>query len=191
MTHSRERTQRCSTEKGSVPNGAKRLPHPKATDPFSNTAIPEQFKHPSKEWVTMLEEELGMTDHDFKTKTHEGRSPIDLTRDLSLSPEHIEKISEIVGPSNITTDIYQRVKYAYGKTTLEMMELARGHVREISDVVVHPRHKEDVRALVGYCNRMRIPLYVFSGGSSVTLGLRPSKGGITLALATHMNRFWN
>jgi alkyldihydroxyacetonephosphate synthase len=137
----------------------------------------------------MLKDDLGMTDHDFKTKTHEGREPINLNRDLVLSSEHIEQISEIVGSSNITTDLYQRVKYAYGKTTLEMMELARGHVREISDLVVHPRHTDDVRAFVGYCNRMRIPLYVFSGGSSVTLGLRPSKGGITLALATHMNRF--
>jgi len=163
-------------------------PPPKSYRSIFKYGDPGKFKHPSKTWVTMLKEDLGMTDHDFKTKTHEGLKAVDLVRDLALSSEHIEKISKIVGSSNITTDIYQRVKYGYGKTTQEMMELARGHVRKISDLVVHPRHKEDVRALVGYCNRMRIPLSVFSGGSSVTLGLRPAKGGVTLVLATHMNR---
>ncbi|HKI50379.1 MAG TPA: FAD-binding oxidoreductase, partial [Desulfobacteria bacterium] len=170
------------------PGWSETPPSPKSYRSIFKYGDPGQFKHPSKEWVTMLKEDLGMTDHDFKTKTHEGREPIDLTRDLALSSEHIEKISEIVGSSNISTDVYQRIKYAYGKTTQEMMELARGHVREISDLVVHPRHKEDVSALIQYCNRMCIPLSVFSGGSSVTLGLRPSEGGVTLALATYMNR---
>ena len=149
---------------------------------------PEKFKHPNHQWVTMLKDELGMTDQDFRNKSHEGRNRVDLSRDLILSSEHIEKLSEIVGPENITTDPYNRVKYAYGKTTEEMMELARGQVREISDLVVHPRHKEDVHGIVRYCNSAHIPIYIFSGGSSVTLGLRPTQGGITLALATHMNR---
>ena len=149
---------------------------------------PLKFKHPNRQWVTMLKDELGMTDDDFQNRIHEGRNPIDLKRDLILSPEQVEKISKIVGSENATTKPYQRVKYAYGKTTEEMMELARGHVHEIADMVVHPRHKEDVREIVRYCNREQIPVHVFSGGSSVTLGLRPSRGGITLVLSTHMNR---
>ena len=149
---------------------------------------PGKFKHPNHQWVTMLRDEIGMTDQDFKCKSHEGRHPVDLKRDLTLSSEHIDILGNIVGPDNVTTDLYQRVKYAYGKTTEEMMELARGHVREISDLVVHPRHKEDVRGIVEYCNTAHIPIYVFSGGSSVTFGLRPVEPGITLVLATHMNR---
>jgi alkyldihydroxyacetonephosphate synthase len=62
-------------------------------------------------------------------------------------------------------------------------------VREIADLVVHPRHKEDVRRIVAYCRAERIPVYVFAGGSSVTLGLRPAHGGITMVMSTHMNRF--
>ena len=46
-----------------------------------------------------------------------------------------------------------------------------------------------MRRLVAYCHREKIPVYVFSGGSSVTLGLRPVRGGITLVMSTHMNRF--
>ena len=68
------------------------------------------------------------------------------------------------------------------------MELSRGVVREIADLVVHPRHKEDVRRIVAFCHTEKLPVYVFSGGSSVTLGLRPARGGVTLVMSTHMNK---
>ena len=66
--------------------------------------------------------------------------------------------------------------------------MARFCIRYSAVTVFHPRHKEDVRGIVRYCNTAHIPIYVFSGGSSVNLGLRPKKGGITLVLSTHMNR---
>ncbi len=170
------------------PQWSETVPPEKSYRSIFKYGDPGKFKHPNHQWVTMLRDELGMTDQDFRRKSHEGRNPVAIKRDLMLSSEHIDNFRTIVGPDNITTDLYQRVKYAYGKSTEEMMELARGHVREISDLVVHPRHKEDVRGIVKYCNAAHIPIYVFSGGSSVTLGLRPVEPGITLALATHMNR---
>uniref|UniRef100_A0A7V4G9D5 FAD-binding oxidoreductase n=1 Tax=Desulfobacca acetoxidans TaxID=60893 RepID=A0A7V4G9D5_9BACT len=68
------------------------------------------------------------------------------------------------------------------------MKLRKGIVDKVTDLVVHPRNKEDVKELVKLCNRERIPVYVFGGGSSVNFGLRPAKGGITLVLSTHMNK---
>jgi len=163
-------------------------PPPKSYRSVFKYGDPGKFKHPNRQWVAMLKDELGMMDQDFRTRTHEGRNPVRLTRDLIFSTEHIENLTKIVGPENVTADPYQRVKYAYGKTTEEMMELARGQVQEIPDLVIHPRHRLDVQKIVGYCNDKNIPIHVFSGGSSVTLGLRPAKGGITLVLGTHMNR---
>ena len=58
----------------------------------------------------------------------------------------------------------------------------------MTDVVIHPRDKDDVRKVVAHCNKRKIPVYVYGGGSSVTLGLRPLKGGVTIVLCTHMNR---
>ncbi len=174
--------------KGVRPDWSETPPPKKSYRSIFKYGDPRKFKHPNHQWVTMLRDELGMKDQDFRSKSHEGRNPVDLKRGLTLSPEHIDILGNIVGSDNVTTDLYQRVKYAYGKTTEEMMELARGHVREISDVVLHPRKKEDVRGIVKYCNTAHIPIYVFSGGSSVTLGLRPVEPGITLVLATHMNR---
>jgi alkyldihydroxyacetonephosphate synthase len=45
-----------------------------------------------------------------------------------------------------------------------------------------------VQKIVEYCDKECIPITVFSGGSSCNFGCRPFKGGVTLALSTHMNK---
>lgn len=149
---------------------------------------PNRFKHPSDNWYTMLKAEFGMTDADFRRKQAEGREPVVLDRPSGLSAGQVEALAAIVGTENISSHVFQRTRFAYGKTTEEMMELSRGTVREIADLVVHPRNKEDVRRIVAFCHDETIPVYVFSGGSSVNLGLRPARGGVTLVMSTHMNK---
>lgn len=69
-----------------------------------------------------------------------------------------------------------------------MLELRKGIIREVADIVVHPRDKHDVQKIVAYCNQERIPITVFSAGSSVNFGCRPVRGGVSLVISTHMNR---
>lgn len=42
--------------------------------------------------------------------------------------------------------------------------------------------------MIAYCDRERIPVTVYGGGSSVTQGVSGRPGGITLVMQTHMNR---
>ena len=69
-----------------------------------------------------------------------------------------------------------------------MLELRKGIIHEVADVVVHPRDKHDVLKIVAYCDKEQIPVTVFSAGSSVNFGCRPVKGGISLVISTHMNK---
>lgn len=149
---------------------------------------PHSYKHPSDKWYEMMKREFGLTDADFLKKQGEGHEKVILNRPAALKPEQIEHIKIIVGAENIALDDYSRVKYAYGKTTEEMMELRKGIIREVADLVVHPRNKHDVQKIVQYCNAEKIPLSVFSAGSSVNFGCRPAKGGISLVMNTHMNK---
>ncbi|MDJ0667241.1 MAG: FAD-binding oxidoreductase [Desulfobacterales bacterium] len=150
---------------------------------------PSGFKHPSDAWYAMLKADFGLTDEDFRARRNEGREAVVLTRPPVLDARQVADLTAIVGPHNVARDEFTRARYAHGKTTEEMMELSCGVVREIADLVIHPRHKEDVRRIVAFCHAEKIPVYVFAGGSSVTLGLRPVRGGITLVMGTHMNRF--
>lgn len=148
----------------------------------------DAFKHPSDKWFEMMKQEFNMSDEDFMHKTEEGNEPVTLEREVRLKKKQIQKITDIVGDENIQTDGYSRVKYASGKTTQELMELRKGIVKEVADLVVHPRNKEDVARIVEYCNAEKIPIYVFAAGSSVNFGCRPIKGGISLVMSTHMNK---
>ncbi len=149
---------------------------------------PNAFKHPSHGWVEMMMDEFGMTRDDFCRKLEEGNQPLPSIRPGNLNERHINRFRTMVGRDNVETDNFNRVKYAYGKTTEELMELRKGFIRDAADVVVHPRDKEDVKNMVSYCHENGIPLTVFAAGSSVNFGVRPERGGVSLVMSTHMNR---
>ena len=149
---------------------------------------PNHFKHPSDAWVTMMKDDFHMSNDDFSKKQNEGNTPVVLNRPGALKPEQIEQLKGVVGSENVALDDYSRVKFAHGKTSEEMLELRQGVVRDVADVVVHPRDKHDVQKIVQYCDAELIPITVFSGGSSVNFGCRPTRGGITLVMSTHMNK---
>ncbi len=97
-------------------------------------------------------------------------------------------MTAIVGPDNASQDDFARVRYAHGQSAEEILELRQDEPVRATDLVLHPRHKQDVQHIVRYCHAQRIPITVFSGGSSVTLGLRPPQGGVALVMSTHMRR---
>lgn len=148
----------------------------------------DEFKHPSDEWYEMMKEEFGMTDSDFKVKKLEGMEQVAVTQKIRIGREDIRAFEAIVGKENVALDGYSRLRFSRGKTMEEASELRGGKIGTVTDVVLHPRSKEDVRAVVARCNKRKIPVYTYGGGSSVTLGLRPKKPGVTLVLQTHMNR---
>ncbi len=150
---------------------------------------PDEVKHPSESWRRMVTDELGLDEEHFRERKHkEGDGIVAVDRPVGLSHTHIAALESIVGIENVAADDYSRVKFSYGKLLDEAIELRREEVSNICDVVVHPRDKDDVRAIVAYCHEHRIPVIAFGGGSSVTSGLRPERGGIVLALCTHMNK---
>ncbi len=151
---------------------------------------PNHFKHPSDAWVKMMKDDFHMSDDDFLKKQDEGNTPVVLNRQPALKPGQIEALVAIVGRENVALDDYSRVKYSSAKTSEEIIELRQGIIREVADVVVHPRDKQDVQKIVQYCDAELIPITVFSGGSSCNFGCRPFKGGVSLVLSTHMNKLF-
>jgi len=149
---------------------------------------PDRYKHPNTRLYSLLKDRLEMADADFKEKLSEGREPVKLNRPPRLSEEQIRGLIEIVGAESIATDDYSRVKYSTGKTLEEAIHLRSGIAGAVTDLVIHPRGKEDVERIVAYCDREGISVHVYGGGSSVTLGLKAPKGGVTLVMGTHMNR---
>jgi len=149
---------------------------------------PHGFKHPNLRLYRFLKERLLMTDADFAQKKNTGDEEVRVSQAVKLSDPQVEVFRRLVGKENVDLDDFARARFSTGKTTEEAMLLREGTIGPIADLVVHPRDKHDVAHVVDYCNQQKIPIYVYGGGSSVTLGLRPSKGGVTLVMSTHMNR---
>jgi len=170
------------------PEWNEKAPVPGTYRSITKYGDPHYFKHPSDAWVRMMQEDFHMSDEDFTVRINEGNEKVVLNRPPSLKADQIKRLAGIVGGDNVAIDDYSRVKYASGKTTEEMLELRKGIIREVADIVVHPRDKHDVQKIVAYCNQERIPITVFSAGSSVNFGCRPVRGGVSLVISTHMNR---
>jgi alkyldihydroxyacetonephosphate synthase len=149
---------------------------------------PADYKHPNEKLYSELKSVFNLDDEYFKHKHTEGNEKVVLKQKPKISLTHIKAFQKIVGSENVSTDDYDRVRYSHGKTMEEALLLRNKSNGPVSDCVIHPRSKEDVAKIVSYCNKTKIPIYVYGGGSSVTLGLMPSRGGVTLVMSTHMNK---
>ncbi len=148
----------------------------------------DEFKHPNKRLYELIKKTFNMTDEDFKKPKNLGLEEVSYDKAISLTTDQIQHFIDIVGEENVKLDDYSRLEVAYGKTMIDLMRLRRKIVENIPDVVICPRNKADIKDIVRYCDKEKIPIYVFGGGSSVTRGFEAVKGGITLDMRKHMNK---
>ena len=149
---------------------------------------PDVYKNPSPGFLNVIKQGLGLSDSDFKKLQKPGEEKIKDARVSMICQSDIFLFEGIVGKENLFVDTYERLKYSSGKAMEDIYKLRENIIDKIPDLVLHPRHKEDVKIIVGLCNDKKIPVHVYSGGSSVTLGLDCPKGGVTLVMSTHMNK---
>ena len=148
----------------------------------------EKFKNPSKGFLHVIKQELNLGDDDFTTMGTIGNRIVPDSMPVNLSESDLEALEKIVGRKNISTLTYDRLTYSKGKAMEDLLRLRKQTIKEICDVVVHPRHKADVQKIVSLCHDKSISIHVHGGGSSVTFGLDCPRGGVTLVLSTHMNK---
>jgi alkyldihydroxyacetonephosphate synthase len=148
---------------------------------------PLGFKHPNRGLYKLVKEVFDMTDADFQ-KPNPGTEILDVKVPIKLATNHIKKLTAIVGAENVRTDTYSRTRAAYGAGMIDALRLRNHIIENIADVVLCPRSTADIEAIVQYCDKNRIPLYVYGGGSTVTRGMEAVKGGVSLDMSVHMNK---
>jgi alkyldihydroxyacetonephosphate synthase len=144
---------------------------------------PNFFKNPKENLYKMIKEEFEMTDADFKEPIDMGMEQVNYDIPSKFTEAQLKALKKIVGDDDVTTDNYIRLRVSYGKTMLDIMRLRKGIVENVPDAVVYPETHDEVQALIDYCNKNKIPVYVYGGGSSVTRGTECMKGGVSLDLS--------
>ncbi len=146
------------------------------------------YKIPRENLYKLVKELFGLTDEDFTERKELGLDKVSYDIPSALDNKHITALKKIVGEKNITTDDYARLSVSYGQTMLDLMRLRKKIVENVPDVVLYPENKEQITAIVDYCNKHIIPLYVYGGGSSVTRGTECIKGGVSLDMRPNFNK---
>lgn len=149
---------------------------------------PSRFHHPKAGLVGYLQDRLSLKEDNWQHPRQIGMEPLKTAPCAPLDTHHVERLTAVVGAENVQIDDFSRVRYAHGQSAEEGLELRNAAPTVAAGVVIHPRHKDDIVQIVAYCHSQRIPITVYSGGSSVTLGVCPVHGGVTLVMTTHMNR---
>jgi len=149
---------------------------------------PSVFKHPNERLLKVIKDRLGMKDEDFKHKKNTGDETVKIDFPVKLNKIFLKKLEDIVGSENVLTDDYSRLKFAYGKTMLDLMRLRLKIAENIPDAVVSPRCKDEIKKIIELCDKNLVPITVYSGGSSVTRGVECPKGGISLNMQKYMKR---
>ena len=142
---------------------------------------PDFVKYPKESLYKLMKEKFDMTDDDFKQYSGDiGMEPVKLDAPCNLSEAHLAALRNIVGEEYVTVEDYPRLAVAYGKTGYDTLRLRAKRVDCLPDAVVYPGTTKEVEQIVAYCTEHKIPVYVYGGGSSVTQGVEPVKGGISL-----------
>jgi alkyldihydroxyacetonephosphate synthase len=150
---------------------------------------PDFVKYPKESLYKMVKEKFQMTDEDFKSYSGDiGMGKVELNMPSRLEPHVLEDLKRIVGEENVSCEDYQRLSVAYGKTGYDSARLRQGRIDSLPDAVVYPGTTKEIEAIVAYCTEKKIPLYVYSGGSSVTRGVEPIKGGISLDMRKRFHK---
>ena len=150
---------------------------------------PDFVKYPKESLYKMMKEIFQMTDEDFSSYAGDiGMDPVHLDMPGHLPEEHLKALRDIVGEKYVTTEDYPRLAVAYGKTGYDAARLRSRQIDSLPDAVVYPSTTEQVEKIVAYCTKHQIPLYVYGGGSSVTRGVEPVKGGISLDMRKRFNK---
>ncbi len=146
-------------------------------------------KVPKEALYKMMKETFHLTDDDFKSYAEPlGLEPVKLNKPCQLSQAQLDELRLIVGDDNVSTDDYDRLSVAYGKTMFDLLRLREKISDNVPDAVVYPENKDHVEKIVAFCVKYKLPLYVYGGGSSVTRGVEPICSGISLDMRRHFNK---
>lgn len=152
----------------------------------------DKIKAPKETLYKLMKEKFHLSDDDFKDYTENlGLDEVKFEKPVPfkiLKDADIKAFKDIVGEEFVRTDDYSRLSVAYGKTMYDIMRVRRKIAENLPDAVLYPENKEQIEAIVAYCTKKKIPVYVYGGGSSVTRGVECMKGGVSLDMRLRFNK---
>jgi alkyldihydroxyacetonephosphate synthase len=98
------------------------------------------------------------------------------------------RLEHAVGPEQVSTDDYDRVVHARGKSLTDLIRQRRGDMGRLPDVVVRPGAEDQVAAVVTAAVEEDAVLIPFGGGSSISGSLEAEAGETRPVISIDLGR---
>ncbi len=105
-----------------------------------------------------------------------------------LPAEARTELGAVVGEEYVAVDRETRLAHTRGWSTTDLLKLRSGDAVDAPDAVVHPADHAEVVAVLAVCDRRRIAVVPYSGGTSVVGGLNPVRDRFDAVIAVDVSR---
>jgi len=134
---------------------------------------------------TLLKQAVGLEDSD---ETDLQPDQVQL-RQSALSQEQQDELAKIVGTEFFRTADRDRLLRAGGKSTPDMLRRKDTGIQDAPDAVLLPGDDDAVAEILQFCSQHGIAVVPFGGGTNVTGGLDPVRGGFSAVISLDLRRF--
>ena len=113
----------------------------------------------------------------------------DLTDHEPPDPTEVGLATPRITPSSAlaelcSTDPVDRAGHAHGKAFRDVARNLQGRLDHVPDLIMRPRHEQDVVDVLDWCARQAISVIPYGGGSSVVGGVEPRFDGPVVTVDT-------
>lgn len=105
-----------------------------------------------------------------------------------LSAAELAELGELVGADQVLTDDDTRRLRTRGKSTPDLLKARAGDLADAPDAVVRPDGADQVEGVLRFAAERRMAVVPFGGGTAVTGGLAPERGGFAAVLSLDLAR---
>ncbi|MDT4926213.1 MAG: alkyldihydroxyacetonephosphate synthase, partial [Pseudonocardiales bacterium] len=81
-----------------------------------------------------------------------------------------------------STDVRDRAAHSHGKAFRDVVRNLHGDLAHVPDLILRPRHEQDVTDVLDWCTRAGVAVIPYGGGSSVVGGIEPRFEGPAVTL---------
>ena len=98
------------------------------------------------------------------------------------------RLAAIVGPTHLRDDRLSRVAHAAGRSYPDLVRLRSGALDAVPDAVAYPGSSAEVAELLAACGDHAVAVVPFGGGTSVSGGVEPLRGGHAAVVSVDVAR---
>jgi alkyldihydroxyacetonephosphate synthase len=143
-------------------------------DPNEAAALPEQAR--------------GLVDAFIGTTDTPAVEPGEVRLSEALSWDLVAELGSLIGPQNVRTATEARRHRTRGKSTPDLLRLRAGDGTDSPDAVVRPENHGQVMDVIEWCERRKVALVPFGGGTSVVGGLVADREGFAGVISLDLIR---